>query len=571
VEVPQSPRVIANRYRLESLIGEGGMASVWRAEDMTLERAVAVKLLYGRDERDRERMVRHFLREARIAASIQHRNVIHIVDFGTTEEEDQPYMVMELLDGESLGQRMARDPPLEIGEIVQMASLTLRGLAVVHEAGIVHRDLKPDNIFLCRDPAGGTYPKILDFGISRSIEPRSGRRAAMTTKEGVIVGTPEYMSPEQARGLKKLDRRIDIYSMGVILYEALTRQLPFESENIGDLIIQIVTCDAEPAHRVSPRVPLGLSDVVRKAMSRDPDDRYPDAPTMQRALLRAGEDTLANQLPRSLSDRPPPPPPAGFGAMGPERHSQDRLRTLEFPLDEPTDSAIRMPASPTLDAEALAMPDVLEAEASEFELGRGSSESDPPDETGLPIELVEPPASHHERSRRWPLLVAGLLVLSAAGLMWWGSASEAGVSAATEGATATMAAAAEPVAAAEPAAQGREIPPPPPQPTTSTVVLENLPEGAEVRVDNVPTPEQPMVLPRDGKNHVIKVLAAGKWPWQVVHHASGDASYEVLLVDRPITPAPAVSQSRRAAKRSGGAPKKREPKAPPSALKQLDF
>src|SRR5688500_11314319 len=135
-------KVIAGRYELQSLIGEGGMASVWRARDQTLERSVAVKLLFARDERDRDKLVKQFVREARIAASVQHRNVIHIVDFGTTEER-QPFMVMELLEGETLGHRMHRDPRLALPEVVHIASLTLRGLAAVHDAGIVHRDLKP--------------------------------------------------------------------------------------------------------------------------------------------------------------------------------------------------------------------------------------------------------------------------------------------------------------------------------------------------------------------------------------------------------------------------------------------
>jgi serine/threonine-protein kinase len=148
VEVPEKPRLIAGRYELESLIGEGGMASVWRARDLTLERAVAVKLLYARDERDKEALVRQFVREARIAASVQHRNVIHIVDFGTTDEQ-QPYMVMELLEGESLAQRLQSERRLRMEELVHVASLTLRGLEAVHEAGIVHRDLKPDNIYPC--------------------------------------------------------------------------------------------------------------------------------------------------------------------------------------------------------------------------------------------------------------------------------------------------------------------------------------------------------------------------------------------------------------------------------------
>ncbi|HKU39715.1 MAG TPA: serine/threonine-protein kinase, partial [Polyangiales bacterium] len=251
--VPKARTVIRERYRLESMIGEGGMASVWRARDLTLARSVAVKLLFARDDRDRNALTARFLREARIAASVQHRNVIQIVDFGTTEDE-LPFMVMELLEGEPLSGRMHREQRLPVGDVVQIANLTLRGLSAVHTAGIIHRDLKPDNIYLKREN-DSIYPKILDFGISRSVEPQSGRRSALTTRDGLIIGTPEYMSPEQARGVKDIDPRTDLYSMGVIMYEALTGRLPFHNENVGDLIIQVVTGTAPTVHELMPDIP----------------------------------------------------------------------------------------------------------------------------------------------------------------------------------------------------------------------------------------------------------------------------------------------------------------------------
>ncbi len=303
VAVTQALTLIRGRYRLESLVGEGGMASVWKAKDLTLARPVAVKLLFARDDRDHDLLVQRFLREARIAAAVQHRNVIHIVDFGTTEE-GQPFMVMELLEGESLGDRLQRDRTLSIGDTVHIASMTLRGLGAVHDAGIIHRDLKPDNIYL-KVEGGVVYPKILDFGISRSVEPTSGRRSALTTREGIIVGTPEYMSPEQARGIKNIDRRTDIYSMGVILHQALTGVLPFHSENVGDLVIQIVTSPTPRAIDVNPDIPEALSDVIARAMARNPADRFADAAEMQRAMIAAVEGSIGETLRRTLSDMPP--------------------------------------------------------------------------------------------------------------------------------------------------------------------------------------------------------------------------------------------------------------------------
>jgi serine/threonine-protein kinase len=309
VEVAAPLSLIRERYRLDALIGEGGMAEVWRAWDLTLQRPVAVKLLFARDARDEDVLVSRFLREARIAASVQHRNVIHIVDFGTTPE-NQPFMVMELLEGETLAARLRREKRLSVADAVQIANLTLRGLSAVHAVGIIHRDLKPDNVYL-KTEGDFVYPKILDFGISRSIEPASGQRSALTTRDGVIVGTPEYMSPEQARGVKRLDYRTDIYSMGVVLYEALSGRLPYASENVGDLIIQIVRGGARKLHEFVPEVPVTISDVIARAMSRNPSDRFSDATAMQETLLAAAAEVLGEGQARALSDLPPqrPSPP----------------------------------------------------------------------------------------------------------------------------------------------------------------------------------------------------------------------------------------------------------------------
>jgi serine/threonine-protein kinase len=305
-------RIIRDRYRLDALIGEGGMATVWRAWDLTLQRAIAVKLLFASESHTEEALVDRFLREARIAASVQHRNVIHIVDFGTTTE-GHPFMVMELLEGETLAARLRRQKPLPVAEVVQIGHLTLRGLAAVHAAGIVHRDLKPENVYL-KDEGGVLYPKILDFGISRSIEPGVRGGGSQVTREGVIVGTPEYMSPEQARGVKQLGYRTDLYSMGVMLYEALTGQLPYTSENVGDLIVKIVTGCAPPVHELAPQVPRVISDIVGRAMARLPSDRFADATEMQDALLAASMQHAAGAVPMA-SNLPPDTAPK-LGAPG---------------------------------------------------------------------------------------------------------------------------------------------------------------------------------------------------------------------------------------------------------------
>jgi serine/threonine-protein kinase len=532
VESPDGVSIIAGRYELQSLIGEGGMASVWRARDLTLERQVAVKVLFARDERDREKLVKQFVREARIAASVQHRNVIHIVDFGTTEDQ-RPYMVMELLEGESLGQRMHREPQLGIEEVVHIASLTLRGLAAVHSAGIVHRDLKPDNIFLVRDTSAGLFPKILDFGISRSVEPRSGRRSALTTQEGIIVGTPEYMSPEQARGLRNLDHRTDVYSMGVILYEALTGKLPFNNEHVGDLIIQIVTAQIPCVHELAPHVPRSISDVVSTAMSREREARFTDAVEMQRALLNAAQEAFPNFQRLTLSELPAAPHEPVSGTL--PRVSLERLRTLEFPLDTPNDAA-----------SALARP---------------TANSPPP----APNRSSAPPGAHRDRANaraRWLMpLVASLTTAALAG-GWLALRPSSGTD---DDVRVT------PIAVA--------VAPEPEPPKTSTVLLRQVPQGARIELDGVEVQGPSIELPRDARARQIRVITEGAEPWQVTHLASSDGTYDVVLRRATQVSASAMGTSGSRAKGTPGrkrpatpAVKKPAPTAqPPSALRQLDF
>jgi tRNA A-37 threonylcarbamoyl transferase component Bud32 len=293
--------VIGGRYRLAALIGEGGMASVWRAHDETLARPVAIKLLYMRSQRDVQASVDQFLREARLTASVQHRNVIQTVDFGVTPEQ-VPFMVMELLHGETLADRFVREPALGIDELLHLAGQTLRGLSAVHGAGIVHRDLKPHNVFLQRD-ADAVYPKILDFGISRSLG--AGPASAIATQEGLIVGTPDYMAPEQARGERDIDRRADIYSMGAILYEGICGCVPFEAQSIGELIVKIATSTPPPVRSLRSDVPEPVSACIAQAMSLDRQQRFADAAAFREALARAAEQAYGPAAAREASDAPP--------------------------------------------------------------------------------------------------------------------------------------------------------------------------------------------------------------------------------------------------------------------------
>jgi serine/threonine protein kinase len=231
-------QLIGGKYRLVTLVGEGGMGAVWHAMHMQLGHDVAVKFL-THPGANSEVLLNRFFDEARTAASVRHRNVIDILDFGISDE-GRPYMVMEFMEGESLAARLERGPALTLPEVTLTVALSLGGLAAVHDRGIIHRDLKPDNIFLTYD-ADGSFPKILDFGVSKDLGRDTVGERSVQTRDGVLLGTPQYMSPEQARGLKDIDHRTDLYSMGVILYEVLAGVRPFESENVGDILMMVMS------------------------------------------------------------------------------------------------------------------------------------------------------------------------------------------------------------------------------------------------------------------------------------------------------------------------------------------
>jgi serine/threonine protein kinase len=277
--------LIDGKYRLQNHIGDGGMATVWRAVQFPLDRAVAIKFVHPAGPRAEE-LTRQFLREAKALALVRHRNVVDIIDFGLTEDH-QPFMVMEFLEGETMTQKLMRTPVLSLQEVEQIFAPVLLGLAAVHDAGIVHRDMKPDNIILVRDP-DGTFPKLLDFGVARSVgSAASGVMSAVQTIDGLIVGTPQYMSPEQARGLSDVDIRTDIYSMGVMLYQALSGVLPFDFPHIGEFIAAIATGTPPPFSSLRPDLPEPIRRVVETAMAKDRAQRYPDARAMRLALVDA--------------------------------------------------------------------------------------------------------------------------------------------------------------------------------------------------------------------------------------------------------------------------------------------
>ncbi len=273
-------------YRAVSLLGEGGMGAVYLAEHPGIGRRVAVKVLHKNYIRD-ESLLTRFLNEARAANAIRHPNIIEILDSGTIAD-GTPFLVMELLEGESLGTRLRRVGALEIPTAVEFAYQTASALGAAHKKGIVHRDLKPDNLFVIPDPHEPDREriKVLDFGIAKLQQGNAGD--SVKTRTGTLMGTPIYMSPEQCRGTRTVDHRSDIYSLGIIFFEMLCGQPPFVSEGFGELVNMHLNVAAPAPSSQRPDVPSSIDAVVLKMLAKNPDDRFADMAQVQIALKASG-------------------------------------------------------------------------------------------------------------------------------------------------------------------------------------------------------------------------------------------------------------------------------------------
>lgn len=278
--IPRIGDVVAEKYRIEACLGEGGMGAVFRATHLVSHKPVAIKWL-KRSIAD-VAAVERFTREARAAGRITHPNVVDIYDIGLTH--DSSYLVMELLRGESLADRGKRGQ-LSPTSAVELLLPALRGLVEIHRQGVIHRDLKPANIFLPQSSDGAALgAKVLDFGISMlRVE---GEPIDLTlTSEGTFLGTPAYMAPEQLQSAHSVDERTDIYAIGVILYELIGGALPFQATNFNALVIAIVTNEPRPLRELCPGLPVALAAVVARAMHRDRAERFRDVSALIEALL----------------------------------------------------------------------------------------------------------------------------------------------------------------------------------------------------------------------------------------------------------------------------------------------
>ncbi len=310
----EAGRVLSDRYRLVRPLGQGSQGAVWIADHLALNTHVAVKLIdpeLAKREDARER----FKREATAAAQLRSAHVVQILDHGI--DGIQPFIVMELLDGEDLFERLNKRGRLSLRETSKVITQVCRALARAHAAGIVHRDLKPENVFLCNND-DEEIVKVLDFGVAKVTDP--AKATMQKTGIGTLIGTPHYMSPEQVKGTSEVDSRTDLWAMGVIAYQCVVGELPFDSEGVGDLLIKISIADPPVPSKVFPGVSAAFDGWFAKACERDRAKRFQSARELAEALARvvaSVPEAMRGALPpRPTSVRPPPVTPAPTSVRG---------------------------------------------------------------------------------------------------------------------------------------------------------------------------------------------------------------------------------------------------------------
>jgi eukaryotic-like serine/threonine-protein kinase len=335
--------VIARKYRLESLLGEGGMGSVWRAFNLQLEVPVALKLL--RSDLAATELGERLRVEARAAAKLVHPSIVRVFDIGESES-GEPFIVMELLSGESLSSMLARGP-LPAVNAVQLLLPIAEALSLAHSRGVVHRDLKPDNVFIATE-GSVLQPKLLDFGIAKVT---SGAIAGgpSLTQTGTLLGSPDYMSPEQAYALPDVDERADVWAFSVVLYEALAGFTPFQGDSVGAVLRSVVRDEPQPLETVAG-IDSELAAIVRRGLTKDRDARPASIFELGRELAAwlfargVQEDVSGASLEAKWLGRSTENVPFGPGTITPRaQHEHATLVSVVHPSPRPTTEPITLP------------------------------------------------------------------------------------------------------------------------------------------------------------------------------------------------------------------------------------
>ncbi len=292
-----SEALVAGKYRLTGMLGQGGMGSVWEGVHNSLGTRVAVKFIDA-EYADSPEARNRFVNEAKAAAALRSKHVVQVYDHGVMED-GRPYIVMEFLSGEPLDKKLEREGRLDSAEAAQIVIHVARALTKAHAVGIVHRDLKPDNVFLVWDEDDhANVAKVVDFGIAKFTD--TNMQASSATRTGSVLGTPHYMSPEQARGLRSVDFRSDLWSVGVIAYRCIVGGMPFDGEAVGDLLVKICTSPLPVPSQVVNDLPAEFDAWFAKALAREPDERFQSAAEMAEALSTSLGLTTRGPMPSSM-------------------------------------------------------------------------------------------------------------------------------------------------------------------------------------------------------------------------------------------------------------------------------
>lgn len=398
--------IIGGKYRLDRLLGEGGMGAVFAAENLNTGRRVAVKVLHGQWA-ERPEVAQRFVREARATTAIAHPNIVEVFDLDSDAARGITYIVQEFLEGETLEAHLASRPGSRLGarEALEIIVPVMEAIVAAHARGIVHRDIKPANIFLVRGRGGELVPKVIDFGIAKDLASAEG--ASNRTQEGLTIGTPSYMSPEQVSGSTDVDAQTDVWALGVVLYQMLSGRLPFESPQQNVVMAKILLELPTPIASHCPELPAGLIAIVDGALRRDRRERLGSVRAMMSAALECGE-WPRNAQPRGSvppeqalpsPTRPSLPPTAPVHATQPVQGMYLPLPTQPIQATQAQPWSASAPPSP----------------------GGGSSPSLPPTSVGpVPDTMhavsrsVTQPAVSPKRSP-WPFVLGGVLVLAVIG------------------------------------------------------------------------------------------------------------------------------------------------------------
>ncbi len=432
---------LQERYRVIRRIGEGGMGLVYEGEHTIIEKRVAIKVLRD-DFSSKPDVVQRFRQEAKSATRIGHENIVDISDFGETPS-GASYFIMEYLEGSDLADVLETEVTLSSERVVEISLQCCAALGAAHDKGIVHRDMKPENIFMQRRSDGTDFVKIVDFGIAKMSEVESdGAPGRKLTKTGMIFGTPEYMSPEQASG-KELDHRVDIYAMGVILYELLTGSVPFVGDSFMGVLTQHMFDSPAPLHEKNPglQTPAALEQVVYRAMAKEPDERFQTMAELAEALTAALEGRVIASAKTQL----------GFAPNDPSARSSAQAVTSQSRTLAEMDATARRKRGVMMASFAL----LLLLGGGAFAMSRLADDADQAEEANL-LVVEEPTADE---------VAPG---------------GDEAVRADGEDAARGEGASARGEAALEAAAPLPEAEPPPELPSTVRVTVETVPGGASV-------------------------------------------------------------------------------------------